>query len=275
MKTAAPALAPVQPPLRHSRTYWVFADLVVLTRRSLRHIPRIPEQLIFATVNPVMFVLLFRYVFGGAINAPGGMSYTDFLMAGIFVQTVAFGAVNSGVSLAEDMQRGLVDRFRSLPMATSAVLTGRTTADVIRNSLIIVVGLAVGLAVGFRPHADPLQWVAAIVLLLMVSLAFSWVSSTIGLLVRNAEGAQSANYIWLLPLTFASSAFVPTGTMPTGLRDFAEYQPISVIVDGVRGFLLDESVGWRAWGGFVWCAGLVAICVPIAIRLFQRRTTAD
>lgn len=268
--TTADIAAPLRP-LQRGRLRWAVTDTLVLTKRSLRHIPRIPDQLIFATVNPIIFVLLFRYVFGGAIQTPG-RTYPDFLLAGIFVQTVAFGAVNSGVGLAEDLQRGLVNRFRSLPMAPSAVLTGRILADVIRNSLIIVVGLGIGLAVGFRPTAGVIGWVATIVLLLLVSLTFSWISSTIGLMVRNAEGAQSANYIWLLPLTFASSAFVPTVTMPDGLRTFADYQPITVIVDAVRGFLLDEPVGWRGWGAFAWCAGIVAICAPIAVRRFQRRT---
>ncbi|MFE3457657.1 ABC transporter permease [Nocardiopsis aegyptia] len=247
-------------------------DTLVLTERSLRHIPRVPEQLIFATVNPIIFVLLFRYVFGGAILTPG-MDYTDFLMAGVLVQTVAFGAVNSGIGLAEDMKRGLVDRFRSLPMAPSAVLSGRILADVVRNALIIVVGVLVGLAVGFRPTAGVAGWAGAIALLFLVSLAFSWISSLIGLLVRDAEGVQSANYVWLLPLTFASSAFVPTDSMPTGLRVFAEYQPITVIVDALRGFLLDRPLGWQGWGAFAWCFVIVAVCAPIAVRGFHLRAT--
>lgn len=258
--------------LAHGPLRGTITDTLVLTERGLRHIPRIPEQLIFATVNPIIFVLLFRYVFGGAILTPG-MSYTDYLMAGILVQTVAFGAVNSGVGLAEDMERGLVDRFRSLPMAPSAVLSGRILADVVRNSLIILVGVLIGLAVGFRPTAGVAGWAGAIALLLLVSLTFSWISSLIGLLVRNAEGVQSANYIWLLPLTFAGSAFVPTESMPTGLRMFAEYQPITVIVDAVRGFLLEQPLEWRGWGAFAWCFLIVAICAPIAVRKFHHRAT--
>ncbi|WP_344165739.1 ABC transporter permease [Nocardiopsis rhodophaea] len=265
---------PVTPAHRraHVPLRGTITDTLVLTERSLRHIPRIPEQLIFATVNPIIFVLLFRYVFGGAILTPG-MTYTNFLMAGILVQTVAFGAVNSGVGLAEDMKRGLVDRFRSLPMAPSAVLSGRILADVARNSLIIGVGVLIGLVVGFRPTAGVAGWIAAIALLLLVSLTFSWISSLIGLLVRNAEGVQSANYIWLLPLTFASSAFVPTDSMPTGLRIFAEYQPITVIVDAVRGFLLQQPLEWRGWGAFAWCLVIVAICAPIAVHRFHHRAT--
>ena len=228
--------------LERSRLHWVIADTLVLTTRSLRHIPRVPEQLIFATINPV-----------------------------IFVQTVAFGAVNSGVGLAEDMQRGLIDRFRTLPMSPSAVLSGRILADMARNSLIIVVGVLVGLAVGFRPTAGPSGWIAAIALLLLVSLTFSWVSSTIGLMVQNAEAAQSANYLWLLPLTFASSAFVPPESMPSGLRAFAEYQPITVIVDAVRAFLLDGQLGWSGWGAFGWCIAIISVCIPIAVGRFTAR----
>jgi ABC-type polysaccharide/polyol phosphate export permease len=167
----------------HSKLYWALADGLVLAKRNLVQIPRIPELLVFATIQPVMFVLLFRYVFGGAIDV-GGTSYVNFLMAGIFVQTVAFGSVATGVGLAEDLQKGLVDRFRSLPMARSAVLTGRTIADLVRNMFVVVVMLAVGLLVGFRPEAGVVGWVAAIGLLLLLSFAFSWIGATIGLMVR-------------------------------------------------------------------------------------------
>ncbi len=234
-------------PSRRSRLYWAIADGLVLAKRNLVQIPRIPELLIFATIQPVMFVLLFRYVFGGAIDVGGGTSYVNFLMAGIFVQTVAFGSVSTGVGLAEDLQRGLVDRFRSLPMSRSAVLTGRTVADLVRNAFTVAVMLAVGLLVGFRPEAGVAGWTAAIGLLLLLSFAFSWVGATIGLLVRTVEAAQSGGFIWLFPLTFASSAFVPTDGMPGPLRAFANNQPISQIVDAVRGFLLDQPVGSAGW----------------------------
>ncbi len=182
-------------PSRRSRLYWAIADGLVLAKRNLVQIPRIPELLIFATIQPVMFVLLFRYVFGGAIDVGGGTSYVNFLMAGIFVQTVAFGSVSTGVGLAEDLQRGLVDRFRSLPMSRSAVLTGRTVADLVRNAFTVAVMLAVGLLVGFRPEAGVAGWTAAIGLLLLLSFAFSWVGATIGLLVRTVEAAQSWDYL--------------------------------------------------------------------------------
>ena len=261
-----------QTPPRRGKLYWALADGLVLAKRNLVQIPRIPELLVFATIQPVMFVLLFRYVFGGAIDV-GGTSYVNFLMAGIFVQTVAFGSVSTGIGLAEDLQRGLVDRFRSLPMAPSAVLTGRTVADLVRNAFTVAVMLAVGLLVGFRPEAGLAGWTAAIGLLLLLSFAFSWVGATIALLVRTVEAAQSGGFIWLFPLTFASSAFVPTDGMPGPLRAFANNQPITQIVDAVRGFLLDQPVGSAGWLAFAWCAGILVVFVPLSISLY-RRTTA-
>ncbi|MDQ6661741.1 MAG: ABC transporter permease, partial [Chloroflexota bacterium] len=204
--------------------YWVFADAFVLAKRHLIQIPRIPEELIFATIQPIMFVLLFRYVFGGAI-AVSDTSYVNYLMPGIFAQTVIFGATTTGIGLATDLQRGLIDRFRSLPMAKSAVLTGRTLSDLVRNTFVVFVMWMVGLLVGFRPEGNALFLLAAVGLLLLTSFAFSWISATIGLAVSSVEAAQSAGFIWLFPLTFASSAFVPTKSMPGWLRAFAEHQP--------------------------------------------------
>ena len=258
---------------RRGKLYWALADGLILAKRNLVQIPRIPELLVFATIQPVMFVLLFRYVFGGAIDVGGGTSYVNFLMAGIFVQTVAFGSVSTGVGLAEDLQRGLVDRFRSLPMSRSAVLTGRTVADLVRNAFTVAVMLLVGLLVGFRPEAGVAGWTAAIGLLLLLSFAFSWVGATIGLLVRSVEAAQSGGFIWLFPLTFASSAFVPTEGMVGPLRAFANNQPITQIVDAVRGFLLDQPAGSAGWLAFAWCLGILVVFVPLSIYLY-RRTTA-
>jgi ABC transporter DrrB family efflux protein len=255
-----------------SRLYWALADGLVLARRNLVQIPRIPELLVFATIQPVMFVLLFRYVFGGAIDV-GGTSYVNFLMAGIFVQTVAFGSMTTGIGLAEDLQKGLVDRFRSLPMARSAVLTGRTIADLVRNMFVVAVMLVVGLLVGFRPEAGVTGWVAAIGLLLLLSFAFSWIGATIGLMVRSVEAVQSAGFIWLFPLTFASSAFVRTEDMPGWLQTFADHQPMTQVIDAVRGFLLEEPIGSHGWQAFIWCAGILLIFVPLSVSLY-RRTTA-
>lgn len=259
-------------PSRHGGLYWAFADGWVLAKRNLVQIPRVPEILVFATIQPVMFVLLFRYVFGGAIDV-GGESYVNYLMAGIFVQTVTFGSVTTGIGLAEDMQRGLVDRFRSLPMARSAVLTGRTIADLVRNAFVVLIMLVVGLLVGFWPEAGVLEWAAAIGLLLLLSFSFSWIGATVALLLRSVEAVQSAGFIWLFPLTFASSAFVQTDNMPGGLRAFANAQPITQIVDATRGFLLAQSVGSHGWQALAWCVGILLVFVPLSVTLYCRVDT--
>jgi ABC transporter DrrB family efflux protein len=255
-----------------SRLYWAIADAAVLTRRHLVQIPRIPELLVFATVQPVMFVILFRYVFGGSIDV-GDVSYVNYLMAGIFVQTVAFGSVATGIGLADDLSKGLIDRFRSLPMSRSAVLTGRTVADLVRNMFAVAIMLLVGLLVGFRPDADLLDWLAALGLLLLLSFAFSWIGATVGLLVRSVEAAQSGAFLWLFPLTFASSAFVDTDNMASWLQTFAENQPFTVIVNAVRGFFLAEPVGSTGWRALAWLTGMLVVFAPLAVRLYDKRTS--
>src|SRR5947209_187168 len=258
-------------PLSRPRLYWTIADALVLAKRHLLQIPRIPEELIFATIQPIMFVLLFRYVFGGAINVPG-TSYVNFLMAGIFAQTVIFGSTSTGVGLANDLQRGLIDRFRSLPMAKSAVLTGRTIADLVRNTFVVLIMWVVGLLVGFRPDGNILALAAAVGLLLLTSFAFSWISATIGLLVSSVEAAQSAGFIWLFPLTFASSAFVPTRSMPDWLRTFAEHQPVSLIVNAVRGLLINTPDTSTILQALAWCVGILIVFIPVAVWAYGRRT---
>jgi ABC-2 type transport system permease protein/oleandomycin transport system permease protein len=258
-------------PLARPSLYWTLADALVLAKRHLIQIPRIPEELIFATIQPIMFVLLFRYVFGGAI-AVSGTSYVNYLMAGIFAQTVIFGATSTGIGLATDLQRGLVDRFRSLPMAKSAVLTGRTISDLVRNTFVVFVMWMVGLLVGFRPDGNVLSWVAAVGLLLLTSFAFSWISATIGLLVSTVEAAQSAGFIWLFPLTFASSAFVPTQSMPSWLQTFANHQPVTLIVNAVRGLLLNQPNASTIWQAIAWCVGILVVFIPLAVWAYGRRT---
>ena len=256
-------------PHRRGKLYWAIADGWVLAKRNLVQIPRIPELVVFATIQPVMFVLLFRYVFGGAIDV-GGESYVNYLMAGIFVQTVAFGSVSTGIGLSEDLQKGLVDRFRSLPMARSAVLTGRTIADLVRNLFVVLVMLLVGILVGFRPEAGLAGWAGAIGLLLLLSFSFSWIGATVALLLRSTEAVQSAGFIWLFPLTFASSAFVMTDNMPGWLKAFADHQPITQVIDAVRGFLLDQPVGSHGWQALAWCVGILAVFVPLSVSLYRR-----
>ena len=258
-------------PVARPRLYWTIADALVLAKRHLIQIPRIPEELVFATIQPIMFVLLFRYVFGGAI-AVSGTSYVNYLMAGIFAQTVIFGATTTGIGLATDLQRGLVDRFRSLPMAKSAVLTGRTLSDLVRNTFVVIVMWSVGLLVGFRPEGLVISWFAAAAILLLTSFAFSWISATIGLLVSSVEAAQSAGFIWLFPLTFASIAFVPTQSMPGWLRAFAEHQPVSLIVNAVRGLLLNKPDVTTIWQALAWCVGILVVFIPLAVWAYGRRT---
>jgi ABC transporter DrrB family efflux protein len=254
----------------HGWLYWQVSDAIVLTERALRHIPRNPELLIFSTIQPVMFVLLFRYVFGGAIRLPPGLSYVNYLMAGVFVQTVAFGSFTTGVGLAQDLQTGLIDRFRSLPMSRAAVLVGRTLSDLVRNVFVVAVMFGVGLLVGFNPQGGTPQIVGAVALLLLMSFAFSWIGATIGLAVRNVEAVQSAGFIWLFPLTFASSAFVPTATMPAGLRAFAVNQPVTKVINAVRDWLLGVPVGSNGWIATVWCVGIVIVFVPLSVRVYRR-----
>ena len=258
-------------PLARPSLYWTFADALVLARRNLLQIPRIPEELIFSTIQPVIFVLLFRYVFGGAI-AVQGTSYVNYLMAGIFAQTVIFGSTTTGIGLANDIQKGLVDRFRSLPMAKSAVLTGRTLSDLVRNVIVVAIMWIVGLLVGFRPEGSFLELAGAIAMLLFVSFAFSWISATIGLAVSTVEAAQSAGFIWLFPLTFASSAFVPTASMPSWLRVFAEHQPITLVINAVRGLLLNHPDAGTIWQAIAWCTGILVVFVPLAVLAYGRRT---
>ncbi|HEY7356331.1 MAG TPA: ABC transporter permease [Ktedonobacterales bacterium] len=259
-------------PLRRSRIYWTIADALVLAKRQLKQIPRIPEELVFSTIQPIMFVLLFRYVFGGAI-AVTGTTYVNYLMAGIFVQTIAFGSTSTGIGIAQDLQRGLVDRFRSLPMSRSAVLMGRTIADLVRNTFVVLVMIVVGLLVGFRPAGSVLGWIAGGALLLLFGFALSWLGALIGLSVRSVEAAQSAGFIWLFPLTFASSAFVQTSSMPDWLRAFADHQPLTLVINSVREFILGQPVGVEGWQALVWCLGILIAFAPLAVWAYGRRTS--
>jgi ABC-2 type transport system permease protein/oleandomycin transport system permease protein len=257
-------------PRRGNRLYWAIEDALVLAWRRLVQIPRIPDELVFATIQPIMFVVLFRYVFGSSITGVGP-SYANFFMAGIFVQTVVFGATTTGVGLAQDLEKGLIDRFRSLPMAQSAVLTGRTLADLARNIVVVVVMLAVGLAVGFRPSGSPWAWLGAFGLLLLVTFSFSWISATVGLVSRTVEVAQSAGFIWLFPLTFASSAFVPTKNFPDWLRTFADHQPITWMVNAVRDLLLGQPWAHDTWIAVAWCVGILVVFIPVSVWTYGRR----
>ena len=264
-----------QPVQGRSRLGWAFLDAMVLAKRSLLQTVRVPQLIVFVAIQPVMFVLLFRYVFGGAIQVPGGQ-YVNYLMPGIFVQTVAFGGVTTGIGLAEDMQKGLIDRFRSLPMSSSAVLTGRTVADLGRNLFTVLIMLVVGFLVGFRPHGTAAEFLLAMVVVIGFSFAFSWISALIGISVRSVEAAQSGGFIWMFPLTFASSAFVPVASMPGWLQRFAEHNPVSVVANSLRGlFHVDPSLTTADTRlaliqSAAWIVGILVVVVPLAVARYRR-----
>ncbi|WP_028059651.1 ABC transporter permease [Candidatus Solirubrobacter pratensis] len=247
-----------------------FADSRVMAGRQLRKTIRRPVYVIFAFVQPVMFVLLFRYVFGGAINT-GDVDYVDFLMPGIIVQTAIFGALLTGIGLTEDLKAGVVDRFRSLPIARSAVLVGRTAADVVMNVMTLIVMVLVGVIVGFRPSEPVYELLLAFVLVLAFAYVFSWISAFVGLSVKDPETAQSAGFIWVFPLTFVSSAFVPTDSMPGALQAFAEVNPVTLAVDAARALTIGVGdVKGPLLGTLAWLVGLLIVFVPLAVRAFRR-----
>ncbi len=251
---------------------WAVSDTWEMVKRNLRHIPRSPELLLDVTVQPVIFVLLFVYIFGGAIQTPG-MSYVNYLMAGILAQTLIFACMTSGIGLAYDLQKGLIDRFRSLPMSRSAVVAGRTLTDLLRGMLAVVIMFVVGLAVGFRPEGNALDWLIGVGLLLLFAFAFSWIGVTIGMIARSPEAVQAALFVFVFPLTFASSAFVPVETMPSWLRGFAQNQPLSRVIDMLRNVFLGQSYQSDAVWTLGWSLLLLAIFFPVAIAVYQKRTT--
>jgi ABC transporter DrrB family efflux protein len=269
--TAPPAgTAPARPPAG-SRIGWAIADTLTVTRRNLIVYTRIPEFLFFSTVQPIMFVLLFRYVFGGAIRPPGGGPYVDYLMAGIFVQSVAFGSISTAVGLAEDLQKGLLERFRALPMARSAVLTGRTTADLFRNLFVVGVITGIGYAVGFRIGAGVPAFLAGLALIILFAYALSWVFAVIGLSAPNSETAQVMAFPILFPLIFASPAFVGVNTLPSWLRVFALHQPVGVIITATRALMVGGPTAGPVIQALVWIAGTLLVAVPLAVRQYRRR----
>jgi ABC transporter DrrB family efflux protein len=226
--------------------------------------------------------VLFRYVFGGSINLPApGLSYVDYLMPGIFIQTVVFGSTQTGVGLAEDLAGGMIERFRSLPMARSAVLAGRTLSDTVRNLFVVLLMTGVGIAVGFRFHAGIGNFVAALLLAVLFGLAFSWIMALIGLTAGNVEAAQASSFVWVFPFVFASTAFVPIVNMPGWLQAWAKVNPVSIVVDAIRSLTLDPRVATLAQGGTrsthlwqaaAWIGGILLVFVPLSVRRYRRTT---
>ncbi len=263
----APSAVPAAPP--GSRLGWAVADTLTIAGRNLTTIRRLPQLLVFATIQPVIFVLLFRYAFGGAIRTPG-IPYVDYLMPGIFAQTVTFGSLGTGIGLADDLQKGLIERFRSLPMARSAVLGGRIVSDLVRNTFVVFLMCVVGYLVGFRVHTNPVAFAGGLVVLLLFACSLSVIFALVGLSVRTAESAQAAGFPMLAPLVFASSAFVPVATMPGWLQVFARHQPLSVTVDAVRALSQGGPTTSFVLQSLAWTVGIIAVFGPLAVRKYRR-----
>jgi ABC-2 type transport system permease protein/oleandomycin transport system permease protein len=244
-------------------------DTLVIAERNLVRLPRAPDLLLAFTVQPIMFVLLFRYVFGGAIQTPG-YSYVDFLIPGIIVQNIAFGGFVTALGLNEDVHKGLIDRFRSLPMARPAVLAGRTTADIVTNTLSMTVLLITGVIIGFSFHTNFWHAIAGVGLLLLFGYAFSWVFAFLGLLVSSPEAANSVGFIAVFPLTFISSAFVPVASMPEPLKSFAMVNPFTYVVDAMRSLWLGAPARNYVWGAVVWSLVILAVFAPLAVARYRK-----
>ncbi len=247
-------------------------DGAVVTMRNLRHFWRQPDLLVFSTIQPIMFVVLFVYVFGGAVSLalPPGISYVDYLLPGIFVQSVTFRASNTAVGLSEDLRRGVIDRFRSMPMARSAVLVGRTTADLVRNVMIIGLMIVVGYLVGFRFTGGFIPAVGCVLLVAAFGFALSWIFAFVSLVVKGAETAQTAGFVLLFPLVFASSVFVPVSSMPDWLQPIAEASPVTVTADAARTLALTGGVPGTLAGAVAWIVGILAVFVPLSIWRYRR-----
>jgi ABC-2 type transport system permease protein len=258
------------------------ADGAVIAKRNLIKVKRVPDILVFTTVSPIMFVLLFAYVFGNSIDVPG-VNYREFLIAGIFAQTVVFGATFTGAGLAEDIQKGVIDRFRSLPMARSAVLVGRTTSDVLYNVISLTIMSITGLLVGWRIRGSFVEAVAAFVLLLLFAYAFSWVMAWVGLLVPSPEVVNNASFIVIFPLTFFAITFVPSENLPTVLRTFAEWNPISTVTQASRDLFGNTNPAapppdvWPLRNPeiytLIWVGIILAVFVPLANRQYRKATS--
>jgi len=258
---------------------WMLADGFVVSKRNLIKIKRVPEVLVWVLMSPIMFVLLFAYVFGGSID-PAGVDYREFLIAGIFAQTVVFGATYTGAGLAEDMQKGIIDRFRSLPMTRSAVLVGRTTSDIVYNVLSVGIMAGTGLVVGWRIRSSLLDAIAGFAILLLFSYAFSWVMASVGLLVPSVEVINNASFMVIMPLTFISNAFVPSENLPGPLRVFAEWNPVSGVTQSARNLfgntdpLAPPPEAWSMQNAeiytLIWIVVILAIFVPLSVRLYKR-----
>ncbi|HEY5385476.1 MAG TPA: ABC transporter permease [Acidimicrobiales bacterium] len=254
-----------------SRLAWAIADIVTMAKRNILAVLRTPEALFFTTLQPIMFVLLFTYVFGGAIHVPGG-HYINFLMPGVFVQTVIFGAMSSAAGLAEDLHKGIIERFRALPMSRSAVLAGRTTSDLVRNFFVMILITIVGFAVGFRIGTNFGLFCCGVLVILFFAYALSWGFAYIGLSAPNAETAQVMVFPLIFPLLFASSAFVPVASMPGWLQVFAAHQPVTQVVNASRSLMVGGPLhdSGAVWSALLWTVGLLVVLAPVAVRKYRK-----
>jgi ABC-2 type transport system permease protein len=248
----------------------LFRDSATLRDRTLRHYVRTPRLLVAAALQPVLFLLVFEAVFKGQYEALRHAPYIEFLLPGILVQAVIFGSMQTGLALAEDMSLGVMDRFRTAPISSHAVLDGRITADVVRNTFVFIVVSLTGIVLGFRFHGNPAELLLAYVLVISIGVAFSWAQAYLAMATRDVETMQVVGYIWIFPLTFLSSAFVPPHTMPDWLQKFAVHQPVTYVVDAVRALTKGGYVAHDTIGAFVWIVGFLLVFVPLATRRFAR-----
>lgn len=259
----------------------IWNDTWVIAKRNLLRNVRLPQLLVFATIQPIMFLLLFNYVFGGAIGgtippAADG-NYLYFLLPGLLVQISVFGSGQTAIGLTEDLSNGVIGRFRALPMARSAVLAGRTIADLIRNAFVISLMIVVGFVIGYRYQTSFVEFVAGVAIVLLFAYSLSWVMAAIGLKVANPEAAQTAVFLPVFPFVFASAIFVPVDTMPSWLQGFAENQPVTVVAEAARGLMIGQgaldpgqSVAGQVGLAIAWCAGITIVAAPIAVRIYRR-----
>lgn len=256
---------------KHSWLYWVVSDSSVFIKRSLKHIFKNPDQLLGLLIQPIMFMLLFRYVFGGAIQT-NASSYVNFLVAGILVQMAAFGALTTSFSVATDVQRGIIDRLKSFPISSWTVLMGHVIADLFRNVISSIIMISVALLVGFRPNASVGDWLLITGIVLLFTFAISWVSAILGLIAKSVEAVQWMGFLAIFPLTFASAAFAPTETMAKGIRVFAENQPVTHVIEAIRALMIGTPIGHHGTLAVIWCVGIIVVAIPLAAFLFRNHS---
>jgi ABC-2 type transport system permease protein len=258
-------------PLHRPRLYWFFADSFQLFTRSLLHIRQDLDQLMGVTLEPIIFLLMLRYTLGGSIET-GGIGYPNFLVAGMLVMNTALNSATTAVGIATDLHQGIIDRFRSLPMVKPSVLVGHITADLLRSLITFIITVAVGLLVGFQPHAGLVQWLAAIGLLLLMTLALSTASAIVGIVGKSLQFVQQVSFLWIMVLMFLSGIIAPTSGMPQWLRWFADNQPISQVVLAVRALLLGEPAGNHVWLATIWLISIITVAFTMASWFFRRKT---